>query len=297
MLSDIKLNLLRRRTLLALASLGVWDARAASAAMTYRYWDWGRTPRRDDYQVAALTLALDKTRAAYGAFTVERVLDSLSTMRVRREVYAGRHLNVHAGPWRDVAAGDPQERNILISTPILSGLLGYRVLIVRKLDLPRFQAITSQAQLRKIPAGQGRGWLDAAILRHNGYKVEDSGNVATLLEMLLNKRFDYLPTSIVEAPSLLTDDLAIVPDLVLYYPLPAVFYVSAAEPKLAERLEVGLAAARRDGSLDALTARHFQKEIKHLKSSAVRCLVLANPNLPKDYPAEPPLPLRKSSAQ
>lgn len=66
------------------------------------------------------------------------------------------------------------------------------------------------------------------------------------------------------------------------------FYVSAAEPKLAERLEAGLAAAKRDGSLDELTARHFQREIKQLKSRTVRCFVLANPTLPKAYAAEPP---------
>lgn len=288
MQSDIKINLLRRRMLLALAALGGGDVHAGTGTMLYRYWDWGRTPRRDDYQVAALTLALEKTRSSYGAFEVDRVLDSMSTMRVRREVYMGHRLNVHAGPWRDVAAGDAQERNFMIGTPILSGLLGYRVLIVRKEDLPKFRAIAGEAQLKQLSAGQGRGWVDTEVLRHNGYKVEDSGNVTTLLEMLVNKRFDYLPTSVVEAPSLLTADLAIVPDLVLYYPLPAMFYVSAAEPKLAERLEAGLAAAKRDGSLDELTARHFQREIKQLKSRTVRCFVLANPTLPKAYAAEPP---------
>ena len=294
MLFDIKINLLRRRTLLALASLGMWDARGATGTMTYRYCDPGRPPRPADSQIPALTLALEKTKSSYGAFEVDRMLDSMSTMRVRREVYMGHRLNVHAGPWRDVAAGDEQERNFMIGTPILSGLLGYRMLIVRKRDLAKFRTIHEPAQLVPLAAGMGRGWVDATVLRHNGYKVEDSGNVATLMEMLVNQRFDYLAFSVTEVASLLAPDapfageLALVPDLVLYYPLPTMFYVSASEPRLAERLEKGLAMAKRDGSLDELTARHFQKEIKQLKSRTVRCFVLDNPTLPAAYASEPP---------
>jgi hypothetical protein len=102
--------------------------------------------------------------------------------------------------------------------------------------------------------------------------------------MLVNKRFDYLPLSVIEAGSMLTPQLAIVPDLMLYYPLPTLFYVSASEPALAERLEQGLAMARRDGSLDELVARHFRKEIKQLKSSTTRCLVLTNLRYRKPTP-------------
>jgi hypothetical protein len=288
----------RRQALLALLALAALalharGVRAEPGVMAYRYWDWGKTPKRDDYQVAVLTLALEKTVSSFGPFSVARVLDSLSTFRVRREVHEGKHLNVHVGPWRDLEAGDPQERNYLINTPILGGLLGYRRLIVRREDLAKFKAIANEAQLKKLMAGLGRGWVDATVLRHNGYQVEDSGNLATLLDMLLTKRFDYLPISVVEASSLLerhaqlASELALVPDLVLYYPLPAMFYVSASEPRLAQRLEAGMAAIKRDGSLDELTARHFQKEIQQLKTSSNRCFILTNPLLSKIY-APPP---------
>jgi hypothetical protein len=286
---------LRRSTLMALASwtLSAWQVRAAAPVMAYRYWDWDRTPRRNDYQVAALTLALEKTTAAYGPFSVTRVTDPMSTARVHREAHTGQLLNVHTGPWRDVAADPPNQRNILIDVPIMSGLLGYRALVVRKESLAEFKAIQDAAQLKRRVAGTGRGWVDATIFRHNGYRVEDSGNVDTLVDMLVHKRFDYLPLSVIEAGSMLTPELAIVPDLVLYYPLPTLFYVSVSEPRLAMRLEKGMVMAKRDGSLDELTARHFQKEIKQLKSSTTRCLVLANPTLPKAYAAEPPTLLRK----
>lgn len=286
---------LRRSLLMALASstLGAWQLCAAAPAMAYRYWDWGRTPRRDDYQVAVLTLALENTVAAYGPFSVTRVTDPMSTARVHREAHTGQLLNIHAGPWRDVAADPPKQRNIRVDIPIMSGLLGYRALVVRKESMAVFKAIQEAAQLRQRVAGTGRGWVDAIIFRHNGYRVDDSGNVETLADMLVHKRFDYLPLSVIEADAVLTPQLAIVPELVLYYPLPTLFYVSAGEPLLAERLEKGLAIAKRDGTLDELTARHFQKEIKQLKASTTRCLVLANPTLPKSYAAAPPTLLRK----
>ena len=286
----------RRAALLTIGALalGTRDARAASGTMVYRYWDWGRTPRRDQYQGEALELALRKTTAVYGPYSVVRVRENLSTSRLRREIHSGKRLNVHAGPWRDLNADDPLERSLMVSTPVLGGLLGYRQLIVRSQDLPKFQAITSAAQLKQLVAGQGRGWVDVEVLRHNGYPVVDSGNITTLLDMLDSRRFDYLPISVVEADFLLKEheqlaaNLALVPGLMLYYPLPTVYYVSANEPRLAERLQAGLAMAKRDGSLDALTARHFKQEIQQVKASAGRCFILSHPFLPKIYAAEPP---------
>ena len=136
-----------------------------------------------------------------------------------------------------------------------------------------------------------------------GRYVDDRGPGAEVFDhvRLYGERHRFVPVlahhlgfSVTEVASLLAPDapfagvLALVPDLVLYYPLPTMFYVSASEPRLAERLEKGLAMAKRDGSLDELTARHFQKEIKQLKSRTVRCFVLDNPTLPAAYASEPP---------
>lgn len=294
--TETPINTPRRAALLTLATLalGTGKVHAASDAMVYRYWDWGRTPKRDEYQTAALLLALQKTTPAYGPFSVIQVEDSMSTSRARREVHTGKRMNIHAGPWRDMDADDPLERNRMIGTPVMGGLLGYRRLIIRREDLPKFKAITQEAQLKKLAAGMGRGWVDVAVLRHNGYQVVDSGNIATLLDMLDSHRFDYLPISVVEADLLLkqhaqlVEHLVLAPGLMLYYPLPTVFYVSVNEPKLAERVEAGLSMAKRDGSLDALTAHHFKKESQQVRASASRCFILAHPLLPKIYATEPP---------
>jgi hypothetical protein len=167
----------RRSILMALASWTLGAGVRAAPVMAYRYWDWGRTPRRDDYGRGA-DVGAGKTVARFGPFSVTRVSDLMSTARVHREANAGRRLNIHAGPWRDMAADEPSQRNIRIDIPIMSGLLGYRALIVRKEDLAAFKAINA-AQLKQRVAGTGRGWVDAIIFRHNGYRVEDSGNVET----------------------------------------------------------------------------------------------------------------------
>lgn len=291
----------RRAALLTLAALALIPRTACAAAepMVYRYWDWGKTPKRDQYQFSALELALQKTVPAYGPYAIERVYDTMSTSRLRREIHAGKRLNTHAGPWRDMDAEDPLERSHMIGAAVLHGLLGYRQLIVRRDDLPKFTAIGNAAQLKQLVAGQGRGWVDVEILRHNGYPVVDSGNIETLLDMLASQRFDYLPISMVEADFLLkeharlAENLALVPGMMMFYPLPTVFYVSSNQPALARRLEDGLAMAKRDGSLDALTARHFKQEIALIKSSAGRCFVLVHPTLPKHLAAEPPLHLAR----
>lgn len=276
------------RLLLALGILFALSpaASAASTAMEYRYWDWGKTKKRDDYQVLVLQLALDKTREEYGPYRIVRVVESFSTLRLRRVVSEGSHINIHAAPWRVQDPNNQHDRAIAINTPIMGGLLGYRKLLIRRADLEKFRQIQSAGQLKKLVAGQGRAWVDVPVYRHNGYAVDDSANLPNLVSMLLNRRFDYLPMSVIEVDSVLAQhaalarDLAVAPGILIQYPLPAVFYVSAKAPVLAERLARGLAMAKKDGSLDDLLQRYFRKEFNLLQTDTTREFVLVNPDIP-----------------
>ena len=255
----------------------------AAAVMEYRYRDTGAIPRRDDFQARVLALALDKTLATDGAYRVVRVVGAYSHLRTRNEVYEGKRLNVFAAPLLRDGALEPGPVNIAVPVSILGNLQGVRQLIVRADDLQRFAAITSVAQLRSLTAGQGRGWIDVDVLRHNGFHVDDSANLESLLPMLLNKRFDYLPMSATEAASLLARhpalarQLAVAPGPGLEYPLTTVFFVSGKQPKLADRLARGLTLARNDGSLDALLRQAFRDELRAAQSTAGRRFLLTNP--------------------
>ena len=278
---------MRLRLTLLLIALLAPAVQALSAPMEYRYWDWGKTAKRDDYQIAVLRLALEKTVPSHGPYSIVRVVESYSTKRLRREVFNGDRINVHVGPWRRQDRANPYDRNIQIEISIIGGMLGYRNLIVRREDLAKFHGIDEAADLKRLTAGQGRDWIDVTLYRNHGYLVDDRANLSSLLAMLVNKRFDYLPMSVIEVESFLANepdlarDLAVVPGMLIQYPLPAIFYVSASKPELARRLEKGLTMMRKDGSLAQFMERSFQRELQKLNSETTREYFLDNPSLPK----------------
>lgn len=275
--------------LLLLASSHSALASSANEPMVYRYWDWSMTKSRDDYQVAALTLALEKTRDSHGNFEVIRVKQPLSSSRALRELQAGDIINLHAAPAlvrTNTLTSVTEHVSVAIKVPLMSNLLGYRQLIVRKDQLAKFQQITTADQLKTLVAGQGKNWEDVYIYRHNGYTINDDGDYLALSNMLIALRFDYLPMSVIEVANVIAQaedptQLAVVDNLLLFYPLPLYFYVSKKYPELAERLEKGLLIAQKDGSLNELLHTHFTGHINALKSNNTLVLRLENPSVPE----------------
>jgi hypothetical protein len=205
---------------------------------------------------------------------------------VRQEVSEGRAVNVMAAPWRILRADDPVDRRIPVNVPIMNGLLGHRYLVIRKEDLPRFAAIKDAAGLQAMTGGQGRDWAEVGLYRRNGYQLVDSGNGRNLIQMLVNKRFDYLPLSVIEAQDALdkhphlAKTLTVAPNIMISYPLPLIYYVSDRQPELARRLERGLTMASKDGSLDELVRQHFSQEIASM-AKVSRHFTMADPAVPK----------------
>ena len=257
----------------------------AAAAMEYRYWDWRQTPKRDDYLVAVLETALAKTVPEFGPYQLVRVEGDYSTRRVRQEVSEGRAVNILAAPWRVLRPDDPVDRRIPVNVPIMNGLLGYRYLVIRKEDLPRFAAIKDAAGLKALTGGQGRDWAEVGLYRRNGFRLVDTGNGRNLIQMLANKRFDYLPLSVIEAQDALdkypdlAKTLTVAPNIIISYPLPLIYYVSGRHPELARRLERGLTMASKDGSLDELLRQHFSQEIASMVA-VTRHFTMADPAVP-----------------
>ena len=262
--------------------------------MEFRYWDWGATPKRDDYQFALLTLALDKTVKDYGPYQLTRVVKSYSTSRLRREINRGDVVNGHAGPWRPLETSDDKlpERSLRVNVPIFKDLLGYRKLLIRRDDLDRFKGIRHADDLKELAVGQANGWVDVEIYRHNGYRVNDIANPATLFDMLAKKRFDYIPISLMDVETTLNSrpelagQLMLLPDITIYFPLPVIFYVTIHEPRMAERLEAGLNLARQDGSLERLFKSSFAHELELLRNGTHKRFTLTNPFVPRELVEE-----------
>jgi hypothetical protein len=179
---------------------------------------------------------------------------------------------------------------LTVRIPIDRGLMGWRVLLVRRTDLPRWAALQSVEALKNRVAGQGHDWPDTAILRANGLRVSTSSSYEALFRMLSSGRFDYFPRAVLEVDAELVGNrhpsLAVVPNLMLYYPAAAYLFVSPRRPQLAELLRTGLEKAVADGSMQQLHRTYFGGLIKAYAVSRDRVLKLRNPLLPPETPLQ-----------
>jgi hypothetical protein len=132
----------------------------------------------------------------------------------------------------------------------------YRVLLIRKEDQEKFNAVHSLDDLRKLTAGTGADWPSTDILRNNHLPVITVGNASLLFSMLAAKRFDYMSRNLSEvwgeADAFERNGLVVESTLMLHGGVPFYFFVNKDNKKLAERLERGLKMAIADGSFDQL---------------------------------------------
>lgn len=179
-----------------------------------------------------------------------------------------------------------------VHVPIDRGLMGWRLLLVRKAELARWAEVSSLSALRRYVAGQGHDWPDTAILKANDLPVTTSTNYEALFRMLEVGRFDYFPRSILEIDAEVArgrhPDLAIVPGLMLHYPAAAYLFVSPGQPELARELTRGLEAAVADGSLQKLHLEHYGALLRAHPVAPERVIRLMNPRLPPSTPLHRP---------
>lgn len=177
-----------------------------------------------------------------------------------------------------------------IRVPLLKGLMGCRVFLVRKDRLADFEKVRYVQQLLPFTAGQAHDWPDTAILEHNGVRVIKGRDSVKLLKMLEFGRFDYFPRGLTEAQnelkSMPLDDVVLEPQLMLFYPAPVYFFVRKDHRELAERLEVGLEKMIDDGSFDRLFMELLAEtgvlETKPFQTR--RIFKMVNPLLPAETP-------------
>lgn len=199
---------------------------------------------------AVLDLAM---REAHADYTIRRSSDVMQRERALRELAAGRSINL---AWVSMSARDEAMLRP-VRIPIYRGLIGYRVLLIRKDRQAEFDKIDSLAQLKTLTGGQGFGWVDTGILRDAGLNIETS-TYDSLFPMTEAGRIDYFPRGVVEAWTELAARGAANPDLVverhllLAYRSDFIFYTSKHDDALANTIETGLRAAYRDGSYKRL---------------------------------------------
>jgi len=149
-----------------------------------------------------------------------------------------------------------QEQLLAIKIPVLKGLYGYRILVIREGEQALFDTISNLEQLRQFTAGQGEYWANNAIMEESSMPMITANGQVSLLSMLNQKRFDYLNNAIMEPWSELDTyreyKLVVEKKLLLVYPFAMYFFVSPENKELAETIKFGLETAIEDGSYDDL---------------------------------------------
>ena len=275
---------LRRRPLLALPlALAAAPARAQPGEPV-------RLPRHismPDPQLAYVRRVVDLALARAGS--------RLEVRPVELEMTQGRTLIELAGGTAPVdvmwTMTDTQREGsglLPVRIPIDRGLMGWRLLLVRRAELADWRRVRTLSDLRQRLAGQGHDWPDTTILRANGLQVGTSSGYEALFRMLVAGRIDYFPRSIVEVDAELATGrypkLALVPNLMLHYPAAAYLFVSPRRPDLAADLRAGLEAAVADGSFQRLHREHYGALVKSHPVAADRVVRLSNPLLPPETP-------------
>ncbi|MER2491954.1 substrate-binding periplasmic protein [Catenovulum sediminis] len=177
-----------------------------------------------------------------------------------------------------------------IRIPIVKGLSGWRLLLIKDEHQRIFDTIGSVNQLSLFKAVQGESWPDTQILRANQLRVISYEGYDQLFEILINGEAQYFPRSVFEiweeALTYSKQGIAIEKNLVLQYPTALYFFVNSREDVLAKKIEQGLNMMRENGEFDDLFMHTFGPAI--LKANLLQRTVirLENPSLPKETPLQ-----------
>lgn len=232
-------------------------------------------------------MALEKTIDEYGAYQLKAVPVS---MRQQRQ-FISLDDNLLDVMWTATSA-EREKRALPVRIPLLKGLIGHRVFVIRKTDVERFAQLDRLEDLARLTAVQGLAWPDVDILRNAGLKVENLVWRKSLYKMVSSGIVDYYPRSVLEVldewKSEFEPDLVIEQKHLLIYPSAMYFFVRRENAQLASRLSLGLTKAIEDGTFDRLFLAEpsHQKALSTFLNEKRRVHFINNPLLPEATPLE-----------
>lgn len=234
-------------------SVAVSTTSRATDTILYPWYDENKF-KEDGYYLALLELALESSKDEFGDYQLKKAVQPMFQNRALVEIKYNRNLSV---TWTMTSKQREQELSP-IRVPLLRGLGGYRIFLIKEGQQKRFSKISNATQLKKLFAGQGHDWPDSHILRDNKYRLITGPGHATLFNMLQHGRFDYMPRALHEPWNEVEmfEGLEVEKSLALHYPSPYYFFVSNDNPRLKQRIEVGLRKAEENGSFKRLFETH-----------------------------------------
>ena len=181
--------------------------------------------------------------------------ETLNSARLEAEVEANNVDILWAG-----ASPNRNEKFLTVRIPVLKGLLGHRIFIIRSEDQDRFSKINTFADLTRLNAGQGTFWGDTKVLKNAKIPTITTIKYPNLFLMLEGGRFDYFPRAVhepwVEVKSRPELNLMVEKNVMLIYPFAMYFYLNKDNQSLHDKLYKGFETAINDGSFDTLFFNH-----------------------------------------
>ncbi len=260
---------------LALLVLCVAAADSISAPQSLTLWNRNFDTAPVDQVVA---LALQKTEDLY--FTTQLIKSQpMEQDQAIEDMLHGSTLDLMSA-----ASSDLYDSQFLtLRFPILKGLLGKRLCLIRAGDQQRFDHIKTAYDISrsKLKICQGKHWPDTEILRRNGLPLVTSDHYEELFTLLTNGQCDCFLRGAQEIGAELKVHepvLALEKKLVIEYLQPGVVYVRKNNPELAIRIELGLLRAFEDGSYHKLISQLLDENLSMLGLEQRRVITINNPS-------------------
>ncbi len=240
---------------------------------------WEHTLYKPNLISTTLFQALDITKAEYGDY---EIISShpMPQDRALKEISNGK---LDVGHF--IATEEREKNALVIRIPIMQGLLGYRICLIKEGNQHIFDNITNQVEWieKNITIGQQTNWPDTEILKTNGFNVATTFKYELLFQQLAKERFtcfargaNEINREFIEYDTL---DLAIEKNIVIYYPFPLFYFVNPHNKMLAERLELGLNRLQQNGTANKLFEQNFSYILHELSLDKRHILKLNNPTL------------------
>jgi Bacterial extracellular solute-binding proteins, family 3 len=239
---------------------------------------------RYDYATKLLQLALSRSGVDY---RIEPAASPMNQERQVLELEAGRSIDVGPIP----SSAEREARLLPIMIPLNKGVLGWRLGLVRKGENASFESVRTLDDLKHLRIAQGQEWPDTRILQANGIEVITAPRYEGLFKMLVGRRFDYFPRSVMEIWDEQENNagtLEVEPHVALHYFYDAYFMVNRRNTRLAHDIRSGLEKAIADGSFDRLFQQYHGERLRkaHLETRTV--IELRNPLMTPGTPTNRP---------
>lgn len=229
-----------------------------------------------NYTMSILRASLEATYDDYGPYTLRYADREMMRSRTFNEMREGLLVNVADTPITEHWSDDL----IRIPIPVQRGILSYRLFLVTEDNKDLLASVKTVKNLKPIPQGTGSQWAITEVLRHHDFLITEAMTKKSLMNMLAAKRFAIYGRGINEIfdevkrykethPNIVVDQ-----HIALYTYLPTYFHVSPKNPRIAERIEVGMGIINSNGIYQTIFMQHHEQAINNAKLHDRTILVL-----------------------